>query len=153
MSERIKRFDDIFRFLVIISTIIFSGALSFYKEHMSPYFFSGYIYTIIASILIWSIGHTRKNISKEALTKLISWLVSMFFVSGNIWCLVYRVPTLQEEPLIIIWILLIISYSLTLPMCFYLKNILPKRIEIILIGVVILAGTTLSLTTELIKFI
>ena len=70
MSERIKRFDDIFRFMMIISTIIFSGALSFYRESMPEYIFFLYIFDMVIAIILWSIGHTRENVFIEAFLKL-----------------------------------------------------------------------------------
>jgi len=96
---------------------------------MPEYFFLGYILSEIFAIIFWSIGHTRENFVCEAFWKLFSWFMSIFFTLGNIWSLVYQIPKLVEEPFITEWFLLIISYCLTLPMYFYLENILPQKTE------------------------
>ena len=152
MSERIKRFDGIFRFLLIISTIIFSGALAFYKESMPEYFFSGYIYTIISVVFLWSIGHTRENISREAIWKLLSWFMLMFFISSNVESLFYQIPGIMELSFVTRYFLLTFSCCMTLPMYFYLKNILPIVFKGIFIIIIIIFGIILSLP-ELINFI
>ncbi|MHA1705218.1 MAG: hypothetical protein ACTSUX_03965, partial [Promethearchaeota archaeon] len=58
-SEKIKRFDDIFRLFLIVSSLILSAGLGLLKEFLDAYFFSVYILSVIFVLILWAIGHTR----------------------------------------------------------------------------------------------
>jgi len=125
-SEKIKRFDDIFRLLLIVSSLILSAGLGLLKEFLDAYFFSVYILSVIFVLILWAIGHTRENMREEAFLKLMAWYALIFFITFYVWEMIRQASGVVELSWNTFWFLAFLSFFLTLPAYSYLE-ILPKR--------------------------
>jgi len=137
-SEKLKRFDDIFRMLVIVMTITTSIGLSTYKIGLLsslPYF--------VMALAFWMLGHLAgssklfRNI--EAQAKVIGWFLALLVTASTLSKFILNEPSLGYYEKVGIGVF---AYLLTAPAYYWFSEFVPparRRIYLLLLSVIMWA--------------
>jgi hypothetical protein len=123
-SEKLKRFDDIFRMLVVVMTVTTSIGLTTYKiELLSslPYF--------VMALAFWMLGHLAGSDERfreiEAQAKVIGWFLALLVTASTLGKFILKEPSLGSYEKLGIGLF---AYLLTAPLCYWFsESISPKR--------------------------
>lgn len=75
-DDRLRRFDLVFRTLLVVATISLSAGLSFFKDIISPYAFFYAVVPFILAICVWSFSVLHDGPS-ESIFKIMAWWTLM----------------------------------------------------------------------------
>ncbi len=137
MSERLSRFDAVFRTLLIIVTVLISGSIVFSKGLMPTDIFA--LGLLATTIITWSVG-TLLNREVEIVSKILAWDFLMLTLFLDFWRLTnYSAHTLPADTITLISIG---SFLFSLPIMIYLEDLAPVRMRknlfLVIFGLMIL---------------
>lgn len=125
MSERLRRFDEVFRPLLIIVTII-SGSIAFSKGLLPTDVFASMIGLLAATIITWSVG-TLLGRDTEIVFKILAWDFLMLTLFWDFWHFTnysaYIMPTGT------ITLISVGAFLFSLPILIYLEELVPPKMR------------------------
>lgn len=120
MSDRLRRFDDVFRTLLVIASILISGTLAFFKDLVPSYYFLSMMIVFVLSICSWTIG-TLKGTVDEYIFKLFSWWSLMLAFSISLARFAFY--SNPSPPKFVLTGSVVVTAILSYPMFAYFKNL------------------------------
>jgi hypothetical protein len=117
-NERSKRFDDVYKMLLLIESVLISSSFAFFKDVMPWEFFNFTILSYIFSIILWCIPHLYAT-SSEYVFKIIGWYFTVqitLVTFARLCLLVYVLPQIYTISV------LTLSFCFSFPMIYYLKQ-------------------------------
>jgi hypothetical protein len=138
-SDRLRRFDDVFRTLLVIVSILLSGALAFYKEFLpSDFFFLVIMLTFTVSICTWVIGTFFDGV-EEGIFKILAWYSLMAAFAITLARLIFY--STLSFPRFVLTAVAVVSFLLSYPMFGYLRNLThPRDLKIMKILLIIVSA-------------
>ena len=123
IKKRDERFDETYRMLLIIESILISSSFAFFKEVMPWEFFNFTILSYIFAVLLWCFPHLYGT-NSEYLFKTIGWyftVQTIFVTFARLSLLIYALPQIYTITV------LLLSFVFSFPMIFYLKQYIEKE--------------------------
>jgi len=134
LRERSERFDDVYKMLLLVESILLSSSFAFFKEVMPWEFFNFTIFSYVFSIILWCVPHLYGT-TVEYTLKILGWyftvqIIIVTFVRLSL--LVYVLPQIYTI------FALILSFLFSFPMIFYLKQYIQKDVKLLKTSMIIL---------------
>jgi hypothetical protein len=123
-SDRLRRFDDVFRTLLVIASIFVSGALAFYKELLSSDILSVLMFLFVLSICGWAVGTLWGGVEEISLKIGAWWCLMVAFVFSLSRLMFY---TTLSVPKFVLTTDAVISFLLWYPITTYFRDMLSRR--------------------------
>ena len=135
-SDHLRRFDDVFKTLLVIASILLSGALAYYKEALASVFFSSIISSFAISICFWVFGTFFDGVTEGIFKILAWWALMLAFVATLARLIFYSTPSL---PRFVDIAIMVVSFLLSYPMFGYFRNLThpPDHLKILKIALAI----------------
>ena len=122
-KTRVERFDEAFKMLLIVMTLTLSANIGLYKEIMEPKSFSYTIWIFAITIVIWAYS-TLSGGKDEYVLKALAWYFLM--LAFGVFFARLRFTVFLLPPLVVSLIVLV-GLALTLPILWYLKEIIGEK--------------------------
>lgn len=138
-SDSLRRFDEVFRTLLVIGSVLISGQIAFSKGLLPLDIFAYNINAFVLTISAWSIG-TLVGRDVEVVFKIVAWYFLMLTLLGTIGRLIlYSTYILPNGSLVLISIG---GFLLSYPMLNYLGDLVSSRakrnLRIVIVAVTII---------------
>lgn len=117
-KTRTERFDEAFKMLLIVITVIFAFSRTFFEETMELKFFSYSVGVLFFVIVVWTFS-TLYGGKPEYFGKIVAWYFLMLTFGITVSRLYFTVFIL---PPLAVSVITIVCLGLTLPALEYLKN-------------------------------
>jgi hypothetical protein len=143
-SDHLRRFDDVFKTLLVIASILLSGALAFYKELLPSAFFSAIIISFALSICTWVIGTFSDGVD-EGIFKIVAWWALMTSFAATLARLIFY-STPLSLPRFGTTAIAVVSFLLSYPMFGYFRNLSrPRDLKILKILLIIASALVVAI--------
>ena len=152
MLIKLKKFDDLFRFTLTISTLILSISLTLRVKELSAIFYIMYLTELIFVIAFCFLGHIQTYSYNEAFFKLFYWYILMFYTTTNSYLIGIGASDMFIAPLIGRILLTVLSFFLTYPIYLFFKNLLVKESLKSLLFIFLIITCVIPLIPEMIRF-
>jgi len=161
-KTRIERFDEAYKMLLIVMSIILAGSFEFFKEIMEPRFFQESTLLFVLAVFIWAFSTLGDGLDEmiggglfdaeqaEYVAKTFGWWMLMLSL-GTILLRLYSAPALAGPPLFFTAIILI-GLGLTLPIFAYLKEVINEEIYSVFVKIN-LVMTLLIIVVDILYFL
>lgn len=126
MKDRIERFDDTFKLLLTIETVLVAFSFAFLKDIIESRFYSVTVFTYILLVIFWSVtnivGGLRPARDYEYFMKVFLWYLLVFLLLLTFFRLSSKTFDIDLE-----WgfISLCFSLGVSFPFTIYLKEYMP----------------------------
>ena len=124
-DELLKRFDVVFRTILVVASITISVAMAFYKEILPSYAFFYSIGFFLAAISIWAYS-TLSGGTRECALKIFAWWTLMTAFTLLLARLIFSSFFL---PLFVSTVCLSVALMLTWPLFTYFRRVIPDGQE------------------------
>lgn len=144
MKDRSERFDDTFKLLLTVETIMIAFSFTFFKNIVEPEFFGTTVFGYILVVILWCIPNMIGFF--EYAIKVLSWffLIFLLVITFLRLCLgVFRIGSSWE--LLCLWVSFSLSFPLTIYLKKYIQTLPRKLIQVVLIVVAIILSCILLL--------
>jgi len=86
-EEKIRRFDDVYRLLLVIAGVFFSYSLAFYRDRLGIRVFNFVLLLPLTSVALWSIASLGVLARLRVTSRILAW-----------WFLIFYVATMATDP-------------------------------------------------------
>lgn len=130
MKDRTERFDDTFKLLLTLETILIAFSFALFKEIIELKFYSVTVFSYILLVTVWSVSNLIAGLKIardcEYLMKVFGWYLLIFLLLLTFFRLSLRTFDIDLQ-----WqvISLCSSFALSFPFTIYLKEYIPSTIR------------------------
>jgi len=119
ISHRLKRFDDVFRMLLLVMTITTSIGFTTY----SGITLWGTLTFLVMALALWSLGHLTPTRHLEIVVKLFAWSATLLVTTSTFAKFALKVSTLDDMTKISVAVL---SFILTVAAYLWFRSSIPS---------------------------